>query len=354
MIEKKHYVFLDGLRGIAAIVVVIFHLFESVYQKHNVNLFPHGFLAVDFFFCLSGFVIAHAYDDRAENLSCLSFFKRRFVRLHPLVIFGSFLGIAIYFFDPWGNYSTSWNPILIGIAYLQSNILIPTLISVPNRYGNLFPFNPPSWSLSLEYLANIFYILILWKLPRKWLILMLTFSLSSLIYLAHKFGTLSGGWHPETFTVGVARMSFSFFAGLAIKRYFFLFKVQPNFIVVVVLLLIALGMPFLKYNWLIEVIIVALIFPLIVASAARVNISNKLQYTADILGRLSYPLYITHYWFIITLSNYCKIYQLNKVSALAVIMGATCSLVLLAYLVLRIYDEPVQKWLNKKLSRHIN
>ncbi|WP_316736205.1 acyltransferase [Pedobacter aquatilis] len=354
MKETKHFVFLDGLRGIAAIVVVIFHLFESIYQKQHVNLFAHGFLAVDFFFCLSGFVIAYAYDDRVGKLGYLPFIKRRLIRLHPLVILGSVLGLAIYLFDPWANYSISWNPVLIVTAYFQSNVLIPTTIPVSNRYGNLFPFNPPSWSLSLEYLANIIYILILVRLPRKGLILIFSCSLLVLIYLAHKFGTLSGGWHSETLIVGIARMSFSFLAGLIIKRYSIRIKDKANPIFVMILLLVALAMPYLKYNWLVEVFIVTVLFPTIIALAAGVQISNKLKYTADILGRLSYPLYITHYWFITILSNYCKIYQLNNVTALLVILTATCGLILLAYVALRFYDEPLRKWLNKKLVRYTN
>ena len=62
---KSHYEILDGLRGVAAILVVIFHTFE-VYADENrfKQIINHGYLAVDFFFLLSGFVVAYAYDDR--------------------------------------------------------------------------------------------------------------------------------------------------------------------------------------------------------------------------------------------------------------------------------------------------
>src|SRR6187402_353763 len=98
---KQHYEILDGLRGVAAICVVIFHFLEMVYTDYSKNIFAHSFLAVDFFFCLSGFVIAYAYDDRIEKIGPVEFFKSRLIRLHPLVIFGSILGLIGYFILPY-------------------------------------------------------------------------------------------------------------------------------------------------------------------------------------------------------------------------------------------------------------
>src|SRR6201996_9463606 len=83
---KQHFEILDGLRGIAALSVVTFHFMEWVYSDYSQNFIGHGFLAVDFFFCLSGFVIGYAYDDRIGKMGILEFFKSRIIRLHPLVI----------------------------------------------------------------------------------------------------------------------------------------------------------------------------------------------------------------------------------------------------------------------------
>ena len=74
---KQHFVILDGLRGIAALAVVIFHFMEWVYPDSSKNFIGHGFLAVDFFFCLSGFVIRYAYDDRIGSMGVVEFFKSR-------------------------------------------------------------------------------------------------------------------------------------------------------------------------------------------------------------------------------------------------------------------------------------
>lgn len=83
---KQHFEILDGLRGIAAISVVIFHFMEFVVPDYNKSFIAHAYLAVDFFFCLSGFVIAYAYDNKLKNLGNTLFFKLRLIRLHPLVV----------------------------------------------------------------------------------------------------------------------------------------------------------------------------------------------------------------------------------------------------------------------------
>ena len=95
---KPHYDILDGLRGVAAITVVWFHLFEAYATSHLDQRINHGYLAVDFFFILSGFVIGYAYDDRWNRMSLKGFFKRRLVRLHPMVIMGSLIGALFFYF----------------------------------------------------------------------------------------------------------------------------------------------------------------------------------------------------------------------------------------------------------------
>lgn len=97
---KPHYMILDGLRGVAAVMVVAFHLLEAHSGgNHLEQIINHGYLAVDFFFMLSGFVIAYAYDDRWGKMSVGTFFKRRLIRLQPMVIMGSIIGAAFFYFQ---------------------------------------------------------------------------------------------------------------------------------------------------------------------------------------------------------------------------------------------------------------
>ena len=91
--SKPRYEILDGLRGVAAIMVVIFHLFETYSKGPCHQIVNHGYLAVDFFFILSGFVIGYAYDDRwGRDMSQWDFYKRRLIRLEPMVIMGLAIG----------------------------------------------------------------------------------------------------------------------------------------------------------------------------------------------------------------------------------------------------------------------
>ena len=96
--SKPHYAILDGLRGVASLVVVAFHLFEAHAASHADQIINHGYLAVDFFFVLSGFVIGYAYDDRWGRMTYRDFFKRRLIRLHPMVVMGMLIGAAAFYF----------------------------------------------------------------------------------------------------------------------------------------------------------------------------------------------------------------------------------------------------------------
>ena len=95
--SKPHFNILDGLRGVAAIMVVWFHIFEAYATSHLDQQINHGYLAVDFFFILSGFVIGYAYDDRWGTMSKWEFVKRRFIRLQPMVVIGALIGGAMFY-----------------------------------------------------------------------------------------------------------------------------------------------------------------------------------------------------------------------------------------------------------------
>jgi len=103
--SKPRYEILDGLRGVAAVLVVAYHLFETYYGGGADQPINHGYLAVDFFFVLSGFVIGYAYDDRWDRMSTWNFFKRRLIRLHPMVIFGTLFGAVMFYFGSCSDIS---------------------------------------------------------------------------------------------------------------------------------------------------------------------------------------------------------------------------------------------------------
>ena len=158
---KPHYHILDGLRGVAAIMVVWFHIFEAYATSHLDQNINHGYLAVDFFFILSGFVIGYAYDDRWGKMGIKEFIKRRVIRLHPMVVMGAVIGGIMFYFQGCSVWDVSTVTVLaLFIATFINALLIPATPGTEVRgLGEMYPLNGPSWSLFFEYIGNVLYAL---------------------------------------------------------------------------------------------------------------------------------------------------------------------------------------------------
>ena len=158
---KNHYLILDGLRGVASVLVVAFHVFETYSGGDRfAQIINHGYLAVDFFFVLSGFVVAYAYDDRWTKMTTWDFYKRRLIRLQPMVIMGSIIGAILFYFQkseifPQIAITPIWKMLLVMVIGFT---LIPLPPSMDIRgWQEMHPLNGPAWSLFFEYIANILY-----------------------------------------------------------------------------------------------------------------------------------------------------------------------------------------------------
>src|SRR6201991_4555555 len=198
--SKNHYPILDGLRGVASVLVIVFHVLETFTGGNKfIQIINHGYLAVDFFFLLSGFVISYAYDDRWGKMTQWDFYKRRLVRLQPMVIMGSIIGAALFYFQA--------GPAFSGIAQtpvwkmLLVMIIGATLVPVPESmdirgWGEMHPLDGPAWSLFFEYIGNILYATIVRRFSRVLLSIFVTLAAFMLIqYLVtSKNGDLIGGW----------------------------------------------------------------------------------------------------------------------------------------------------------------
>ena len=198
--SKPHYEILDGLRGVAAVMVVAFHLLEAHSGgNHLEQIINHGYLAVDFFFMLSGFVIGYAYDDRWSRMSIGTFFKRRIIRLHPMVIVGSIVGAVFFYFQESSCFpaiqDTSAGTMLL--VMLLGCTLLPLPLKWDIRgWTEMHPLNGPAWSLYYEYIGNILYALFIRKFSKT--------ALSVLVVVAGCFtvhlcltapaGDIVGGW----------------------------------------------------------------------------------------------------------------------------------------------------------------
>ncbi|RXF68832.1 acyltransferase family protein [Arcticibacter tournemirensis] len=344
---KKHFEILDGLRGVAALAVVIFHFMEWAYTDFTTNFIAHGFLAVDFFFCLSGFVIGYAYDDRIAEMGILEFFKSRIIRLHPLVIAGSVLGLLAFLFDPFGGHPELYSTGKIILAFVCSLLLIPLPV-IEDRGFNLFSFNAPSWSLFWEYIANVFYAFVLYRIKRGFLLLLTIISAVALCWVAYRSGNLLGGWSGPTFWDGAARISYSFFAGLLIYRSNWIIKNKLGFAGIGALLFLAFVMPFSKWNWLSEPFVVLFYFPLLIALGAGATLTGRLKKVCVFSGKISYPLYMTHYAVLWMFGNYYTSHKPDTMQLTFIIIAALILLVGAAYLVMVLYDIPVRKYLTDK------
>ncbi|MFB9077512.1 acyltransferase family protein [Flavobacterium procerum] len=348
--KKQHFEILDGLRGIAALAVVVFHFMEWIFTDPSQNFIGHGFLAVDFFFCLSGFVIGYAYDDRIAEMGLRNFFISRIIRLHPLVIAGSVLGLLAFLFDPFGGHLELYSTGKIILTFICSLFLIPFPV-IADRGFNLFSFNAPAWSLFWEYIANIVYAFVLFRIGRVLLLASTIIAAFAICYVAYVSGNLLGGWSGPTFWDGCARISYSFLAGLLIYRSNWIIKNKFGFISLAGLLLLAFVMPFSKWNWISEPLVVLFYFPLLISLGAGAVLKPSLKKICLFSGNISYPLYMTHYAVLWMFGNYFLNYKPNMPQLIFIVTTSVVLLVGFAYLVMIFYDIPLRKYLTERRKR---
>lgn len=342
---KQHFEILDGLRGIAALSVVIFHFMEFVVPDYNKSFIAHAYLAVDFFFCLSGFVIAYAYDNKMEELKIIPFLKLRLIRLHPLVIIGSVIGLLAFVFDPFSDLFGTYGFGKTLLMFLASCFLIPFPL-VHERYFNLFHLNPPTWSLFWEYIANIFYALILHKLPKKVLWVLAVIAAAALFYESGKSGYLAVGWGGDNIMGGGIRVFYSFLIGMLVYRSNFIIKSRLGFIAVSILLLIAFIFPYSsKITWLTDPVTVVFYFPIIVALGAGARLTSRLTKVCKFSGDISYPLYMIHYPFMWLFLSYMEAKKPTMTEMVIIIPIALLLLIGLAYLIMKFLDIPFRRFL---------
>lgn len=284
---KPHYNILDGLRGVAALTVVCFHLFEAYATSHLDQKINHGYLAVDFFFILSGFVVAYAYDDRWKAMTIKDFIKRRFIRLHPMVVIGAIIGATVFYFQgcaAWDVSKVSVTRLFVAIAI--NAFLIPATPGFEIRgVGEMYPLNGPSWSLFYKYIGNILYAFFLRKLPTKALAVLVLLAGCGLAAFAiwGPYGDICAGFSltGENITGGSLRLLFSFSAGLLLSRVFKPINIKGAFWIGSLSIVILSAVPRiggsenLWMNGLYDTLCFAIIFPLLVYLGASGKTRTK-------------------------------------------------------------------------------
>lgn len=364
--SKSHYKILDGLRGVAAIMVISMHIMESFAGGDATKMYiNHGYLAVDFFFLLSGFVIAHAYDDRWSNMSIKDFFKRRLIRLHPMIIIGMTIGAICFYFSasdivfPTLGSTPVWKLILV---MLIGYTLIPVPLSLDIRgWGEMHPLDGPAWTLFFEYIANIMYALVLKNTSKTVLAILTIIAAAVLIQygVSGGRGDLIGGWSltAEQLRVGFTRLSYPFLAGMLLSRLIKPGNLGNTFLWCSVILIVILSIPRVGgsdtnnfwMNGLYESLSIVLVFPLVVYLGASGTIQNNmLAKICRFFGDISYPVYIIHYPLIYIYTAWVVDHQKTIAQGWPMGLLLLISSIVLAYVFLKVYDIPVRKWLTKK------
>ena len=365
--SKPHYEILDGLRGVAALMVIIFHLFETHSQgNHLIQIINHGYLAVDFFFMLSGFVIGYAYDDRWNKMTLGTFFKRRIIRLHPMVIMGSIVGAALFYFQKSSCFPqiehTSVETLLL-IMLLGCTLLPLPLKWDVRGWTEMHPLNGPAWSLYYEYIANILYALVIRRFSKKALAVLVAAAACLTIYRSQTapMGDMVGGWalNWEQQYVGFVRLLFPFFGGLLLSRLGWLIRLKKRaFWYCTLIIVVILSVPRLggeEHYWLnglYESFCIIFIFPVIVSMGAGGKVTGK--YSSRIckfLGEISYPIYITHYPLIYIYTAWVCNNHATISEGIPYMILVLAGAIVLAYASLKLYDEPVRRRLTERFLK---
>jgi len=345
--SKQHFVFLDGLRGVAALSVAVLHAgeFFNISTKYS-----HAYLAADFFFLLSGFVVAYAYDDRIGQRiggdQYRIFLWKRFVRLYPMIFFGTLMGFGVSII---GSLQPTHHLNVIATAALLPASLVLAPLGLLFSY-DAFPLDNPMWSIFFELIANAVY----GAAPKtsfalRWALL--AGAALALFAVSYVFGGLQRvGFHNfGSFAAGFVRVAYPFAAGVFIFRLGFHNRSRiPSIlaeILVCAALLVVLWMPSISDTRIYDGVAVTAIFPLLILFSIKAAVWAPAAGFWRFIGKLSYPFYIIH---VPIIRIIYQIYHHFPIFRLYNLTAATISIlisVIISYIVLKVYDEPTRLWL---------
>ena len=342
--KRGHFVTLDGLRGVAALAVVIFHR-RWWFDTHFID---HAYLAVDFFFLLSGFVIACAYSDRLRSgrMSVTSFVRIRVVRLWPLIVLGALLGSFVLIGQAFADGSRT------GILKALIALPLAALVLPAPAFLTHQPFsvNQPSWSLFFEFIANLAYGMVARWLTERRLIVIVAISAVMLagVILFSGYG-IGVGYRWSTLLYGIPRVLFPFFFGLLIYEWYkrgALPAIGMPIWVLALALIAVLAMPGgAKGSQLVNLVAVFIVFPLIVMSGCQREPSGRWKTAAVVGAELSYPIYVLHMPLLDMLDPVIRQVPLGTAGRLALLVAVIATVSMLAS---RFFDAPLRDYLKRR------
>lgn len=287
---------LDGLRGVCALSVVLFHAADLF---HPGPVMAHGFLAVDMFFLLSGFVVAHSYETRLRRgLALKAFLAARARRLVPVYWLGAAFNLAVFLWmASSGYYPRDFTPQIVWLLIPAVTVLMLPAFGAPGDGYSPAMLNV-TWSLLVEWIVNTLYAAGLFRLRTRWLLLMAAVCWAAMAVLGYSTGR---GWcvgisRYDVFTYGLLRGIPAFFAGVAIVRLHAAGRLARLPVlstpVLLALWLVIAVMPTFAATPTYDAAVAILACPLLLALLLRSDRGAPSWCRA--LGALSYPLYVSH------------------------------------------------------------
>ncbi|MEZ0215125.1 MAG: acyltransferase family protein [Xanthobacteraceae bacterium] len=348
---------LDAMRGLAALVVMSMHM---VWMLVPIPPLGHFYLAVDFFFMLSGFVLANAYQERLAHsqMGFKDFVLVRLKRLYPLTLLGGAMGYALYLATTFLGPVRKMSPDFDDLAYMFF-----ALTTIPNQIlNNPWPFNGPSWSLFFEFAINFIWAAFLFRAGMPGLIVLLLVSAAALTTSGIYYGNISGGM-PNVIN-SLPRVFYSFFMGILLHRLYLagvtrMLPKVPAWVTVAAMLAVfvpsSASVDFdtnppgvALYGWSVDLFACFIVFPLVILIGAATEISSaRLRSIFLYMGVLSFPLYITHD----PIGAFVKVASFRIVpdfGAVIFLPLAIVAAIVFAALADYLYDRPIQRWLQAR------
>ncbi|MCH9751517.1 MAG: acyltransferase [Alphaproteobacteria bacterium] len=338
--HRQRFVVLDGLRGIAAFAVIADHVPSDLVRA----LIPGRYLAVDFFFILSGFVLCHAYGARLKSeIRTLGFLRLRFIRLYPLYLLGLMLGaLHLIYLSAAGYIQVTLSGLTTMTAISLLFLPVPSGVSGQDL---LYPLNPPSWSLFSELIANLAYAALAPWLSLRLLLAVLAVSGVAVLHLIPSEPDLGAGWKLSDIHIGIARAMFGFFAGVAIYRARSVFTVPslPVWLAVGLLALILCApVPDPARRWF-DAVACLVLMPFIILIVQNARAAGRIAKISTWLGLVSYGVYVLHepiYFWLRSLSGFLGVSGPFEVIDYPLVV---CVSALSAWLATRIFDRPMRE-----------
>jgi peptidoglycan/LPS O-acetylase OafA/YrhL len=345
----ERFLLLDGLRGVAAFAVILDHVPGGWLGE----LIPGRYLAVDFFFVLSGFVLAHAYGrGLAAGGSALDFMKARVIRLYPMYLLALAVAMSLAVLGAArGWIGPGWADILTVAAF--GLFFLPAPPTASFGHGELYPANAPAWSLFFELVANLVYALIARVLSWRVLLAVLGVSAVAVVFTLSRHGDVRGpGWMWAQLDAGLARVMFDFFAGVAIYRLRGIVKLPalPWWAAVAAFLLVIAAAPVGVWRTGYDIAAALVLMPVLVMLASGRVVNGVVAKACAISGLLSYGVYVMHVPLLGVISTAAAVAGVQLGEGPVLVLAVAAAAGIAAWVANALYDKPLRRWLSGRAN----